>query len=88
MIYIKLAYIKVVGFTKFLKNVQNAVDVILIIVYILYTILRFFHISALPVKENVVGADKPSVFMGASIMFNFSISLLIIVKLMILIRIN
>jgi len=88
MIYIKLAYIKVVGVTKFLKNVQNAIDVILIIVYILYSILRMFHVSALPWKENVIGPNKPSVFLGASIMFNFTISILIIIKLMILIRIN
>jgi hypothetical protein len=56
-IYVKIAFIKVVGITKFLKNVQNSIDVILIIVYILYTILRFIHISSLPDESNVTGAN-------------------------------
>ena len=45
MIYGKVAYIKVTGFTKFIKNVQNAIDMVLIIVYILYSIMRFIHKS-------------------------------------------
>jgi hypothetical protein len=48
MLYIKFAYVKVVGIRKFMMNIQNAVDVVLIIVYILYTILRFIHKSGLP----------------------------------------
>ena len=56
-IYVKLAFVKVVGITKFLKNVQNSIDVILVIVYILYTILRFIHVSALPNPSNVTGPN-------------------------------
>lgn len=88
MIYVKAAYIKVVGFTKFVKNVQNFIDMVLIVVYILYSIMRFIHISQLPQESNTQPPYQPSAFLGASIMFNFTISMLIISKLMILIRIN
>lgn len=87
-IYDKVAFIKVVGFAKFVKNVQNAIDMILIIVYILYSVLRFIHKSQLPSPENTSGPGKPSYWLGESIILNFTICILIISKLMILIRIN
>lgn len=50
--YVKAAYIKVVGFTKFVKNIQNAIDMCLITTYILYSIMRFIHKSSLPQDDN------------------------------------
>jgi|APSaa5957512535_1039671.scaffolds.fasta_scaffold182238_1 hypothetical protein len=88
MIYVKLTFVKVVGFNKFVRNAQNSIDLTLIIIYNLYTIIRFVQASGLPDEQNTKYPPGPSVNLGATICFNFVISLLIILKLMILIRIN
>jgi len=88
MIYSKFAYIKVVGFVKFVKNIQNTIDMVLISVYILYTVIRFIHPSNLPDKKNTMPPDHPTLWLGISIVLNLLITMLIISKLMIIIKIN
>ena len=89
MLYVKYSFYKVVGFSKFLKNVQNAIDMILIIVYILYAVNRFISPMSLPDEANTApGPNSPSVYMGFNIVLNLVLCILIICKLMVLIRIN
>ena len=46
IVYKNVSYVKVVGLKKFLKNMQNLIDVLLSALYTIYSIERIYEIIA------------------------------------------